>query len=125
MWTVRIPPISSFRVAGGWGIDPGAAEAVAIRIDDHRHTWRACNEPVPQPAVLDRAGAGRRAARTAAAGRPGLRAGALPRPGVHDHLGGRAAGPVRRAIRALAGVEGGDAARSEERRVGKEECSKG
>src|SRR3546814_14582008 len=30
-------------------------------------TWRACNEPVPQPAVLDRAGAGRRAARTAAA----------------------------------------------------------
>src|SRR3546814_5569027 len=48
-------------------------------------TWRACNEPVPQPAVLDRAGAGRRAARTAAAGRPGLRAGALPRHGLHDH----------------------------------------
>src|SRR3546814_20876997 len=81
MWTVRIPPIAIFRVAGGWGIDPGAPEAVAIRIDDHRHTWRACNEPVPQPAVLDRAGAGRRAARTAAAGRPGLRAGALPRHG--------------------------------------------
>src|SRR3546814_5882700 len=66
-------------------------------------TWRACNEPVPQPAVLDRAGAGRRAARTAAAGRPGLRAGALPRHGLHDHRGGRAADPVRRAVRAVAG----------------------
>src|SRR3546814_13618524 len=64
----------------------------------------------PQPAVLDRAGAGRRAARTAAAGRPGLRAGALPRHGLHDHRGGRAADPVRRAIRAVAGVEAGDAA---------------
>src|SRR3546814_12208663 len=61
-------------------------------------------------AVLDRAGAGRRAARTAAAGRPGLRAGALPRHGLHDHRGGRAADPVRRAVRAVAGVEAGDAA---------------
>src|SRR3546814_10649825 len=75
-----------------------------------RSTWRACNEPVPQPSVLDRAGAGRRAARTAAAGRPGLRAGALPRHGLHDHRGGRAADPVRRAVSAVAGVEAGDAA---------------
>src|SRR3546814_2401148 len=35
---------------------------------------------------------------------------ALPRHGLHDHRGGRAADPVRRAVRAVAGVEAGDAA---------------
>src|SRR5690606_40551683 len=70
----------------------------------------ARGEPVPQPAVLDRAGTARRAGGAVAARRSRLRPGPLPRLRLRNLGGHGGAGDAGRIGRVVAGVEAADAA---------------